>query len=161
MRDAFGGAFMIKLFLVFIIIYVGFTAIALNYAKAFKVKNLVVSYIEDNEISDFMNLPAAQDADFVAYIDREIVNKLGYIYQNNSCVNSENVKCYDAGIKIERIKPPAGQSNKLGVYYKVSTYFGFQMPFFDRILAINGSDNGENVIGTWEISGETRTIAYE
>ena len=38
MRDAFGGAFMIKLFLVFILIYVCFIALALNYAKAFKVK---------------------------------------------------------------------------------------------------------------------------
>ena len=49
MRDAFGGAFMIKLFLVFIIIYVSFTALALNYAKAFKVKNKIIEYIETNE----------------------------------------------------------------------------------------------------------------
>ena len=39
MRDSFGGVFMTNLFLVFIFIYVAFTAVSLNYAKAFKVKN--------------------------------------------------------------------------------------------------------------------------
>ena len=43
MRDAFGGAFMIKIFLIFIIVYVCFTALARNYAKAFKVKNKISS----------------------------------------------------------------------------------------------------------------------
>ena len=47
MRDAFGGAFMIKVFLVFIFIYIVFTSLALNYAKAFKVKNTIVNYLEN------------------------------------------------------------------------------------------------------------------
>ena len=164
MRDAFGGAFMIRLFIVFIIIYVGFTAVALNYAKAFKVKNLVITYLEENEISDLTDMPASQEADFIAYIDNEIVDKLGYINKINSCKpSSENskFKCYDAGIMIEQIEPNNNQKNKLGVYYKVTTYFGFQMPFFDRILALSGRNNGENIIGRWTITGETRTIAYE
>ena len=58
MRDAFGGAFMIKLFLVFILIYVCFIALALNYAKAFKVKNKIIDYLETNEIILESNTPA-------------------------------------------------------------------------------------------------------
>ena len=50
MRDAFGGTFMIQVFLVFILIYISFTALALNYAKAFKVKNKVIDYLENTEI---------------------------------------------------------------------------------------------------------------
>ena len=61
MRDAFGGAFMIKVFIVFVIIYIGFTAMALNYAKAFKVKNMIINYLEDNEIVDLNNLTAAEE----------------------------------------------------------------------------------------------------
>lgn len=38
MRDAFGGAFMIKVMLIFLGIYIAFMAVALNYAKAFRVK---------------------------------------------------------------------------------------------------------------------------
>ena len=39
MREAFGGAFTIKLMLIFLAIYIAFIAVALNYAKAFRVKN--------------------------------------------------------------------------------------------------------------------------
>ena len=56
MRDAFGGAFMIKIFLIFIIVYVCFTALALNYAKAFKVKNAIIDYLEDKEIGSIKNM---------------------------------------------------------------------------------------------------------
>ena len=60
MRDAFGGAFLIKLFLVFVIIYIGFTALALNYAKAFKVKNKVIDYLESSELMNLDNVSASE-----------------------------------------------------------------------------------------------------
>ena len=49
MRDAFGGAFLIKVMLIFLGIYVAFMAVALNYAKAFKVKNYIINVIEQYE----------------------------------------------------------------------------------------------------------------
>ena len=52
MRDAFGGVFMIRLMLVFIFLYVIFTALALNYAKAFRIKNSIIDLIEQTEIKD-------------------------------------------------------------------------------------------------------------
>ena len=48
MRDAYGGIFMVRLFLVFIVIYVAFTAVSLNYAKAFRLKNKLIDYVEEN-----------------------------------------------------------------------------------------------------------------
>ena len=54
MRDAVGGTFMIRVFLIFLATYIIFIAIALNYAKAFRVKNKVIDIIEQNEgINDF------------------------------------------------------------------------------------------------------------
>ena len=47
MRDAFGGAFFIKLMLIFFAIYISFIAIALSYTKAFRVKNTIINYIEE------------------------------------------------------------------------------------------------------------------
>ena len=49
MRDAFGGAFMIKVMLIFLGIYIAFMAVALNYAKAFRVKNQIINIIEQYE----------------------------------------------------------------------------------------------------------------
>ena len=50
MRDAFGGTFMIQIFLVFILIYISFTALALNYAKAFKAKRIKGMFIQKIKI---------------------------------------------------------------------------------------------------------------
>lgn len=155
---------MIQLLIVFIIIYVGFTAVALNYAKAFKAKNLVVEYLEDHEISDLTNLPAQADSDMFDYFQKEIVGNLGYVYPTKICdnVNQEKTRCYDnIGILIEQIEPSEAKRNKLGVYYKVTTYFGFQLPFFDRLYAVSGRNAGQNIIGRWRIVGETRPIAFE
>ena len=134
MRDAFGGAFMIKLFLVFILIYVCFTAVALNYAKAFKAKNLIVSYLEENEIQD-INMTAVAENEMRAYFEKELVGNLNYAYPI-SCQGHDprTTKCYsDYGVIIEQISPTTSNKNKLGNYYKVYTYFGFQLPFFDRL----------------------------
>ena len=49
MRDAFGGAFSIKLMLIFLILYVSFICVAINYARAFRVKNRIINIIEQYE----------------------------------------------------------------------------------------------------------------
>ena len=161
MRDAFGGAFMIKLFLVFIIIYVGFTAVALNYAKAFKAKNIVINYLEENKISDLSNMSATAENAMREYFEKEIVGNLHYVYQTSCGTVPNNAKCYDGGIMIEQIIPSESERNKLGIYYKVTTYFGFELPFLDRILAISNPSANENVVGRWEVIGETSPIAIE
>ena len=105
MRDAFGGAFMIKLFLVFIIIYVGFTAIALNYAKAYKAKSIVVEYLETNEISSLNDMPAIAEQQMREYFEKEIVGNGHYVYPIKYCGSNSGypTKCFeDIGIKIER-----------------------------------------------------------
>ena len=55
MREAFGGAFTIKFMLIFLAIYIAFIAVALNYAKAFRVKNKIIDIIEQNEGIDSYN----------------------------------------------------------------------------------------------------------
>lgn len=155
MRDAFGGEFMIRLFIVFIIIYVGFTSVALNYAKAFKAKNVVIEYLENNEISDINNMSSSDEQKMCDYLEYEVVGKLNYVFpiaSGNRCYN-------DIGINITEMN--SGGRNKLGVYYQVTTYFGFQLPFLDRILRLSGRSGGDNFTGTWKIVGETRPIAFE
>ena len=157
MRDAFGGAFMIKLFLVFIIIYVSFTALALNYAKAFKVKNKVIEYIEQEEIVDFKNMPASVKESMELFFEKEMLGKMNYKSDLNCDV--DNVVYCKNGIRIER----TGKGMKTaGAYYKVTTSFGWSIPFINNLLAVSGREKGAKVaFGTWEISGETRLIVKE
>jgi hypothetical protein len=49
MREAVGGALLIKLVMFFIAIYVCFLSIAINYSIAFRVKNQIINLIESYE----------------------------------------------------------------------------------------------------------------
>lgn len=168
MRDAFGGSFMIMLFLVFIMIYICFTAVALSYAKAFKVKNNIIDYLENSELSSLESLMKAKEWDeFASYINEEIIgnknyNMSGYNICKGYPIKDENGKtiaiCHDAGIIISETEQA---KNTEGVYYTVSTYLGWDIGFFSKLAALNGGvkepEVGE-VAGFWRISGQTRLI---
>ena len=168
MRDAFGGAFMIRLFLVFIAIYIGFTAVVLNYAKAFKVKNQIIEYLESSEISNLENMDAEQLDAMEKFLDTEILGKMNYnVSDLNICqyVDLEDdfgdtiAVCKDTGIVIEEI---AESQNTEGVYYRVSTFVGWSIPFLNNLLALNGNNASRSIpTGVWQISGETRIIVNE
>lgn len=156
MRDAFGGAFMIKIFLIFIIVYVCFTALALNYAKAFKVKNAIIDYLEDKEIT---SISAEEVMAMEKYFEEEIYNSMNYRAES-TCTGKE-FYC-DNGVRIEKKVPSKSTTSRYGtraIYYKVTTKVGWSIPFINKILAINDTDEGANVTsGNWTISGETRII---
>ena len=166
MRDAFGGAFMIRLFLVFIFIYMFFTAIALNYAKAFKVKNKVIDYLQDNEIIDMKGMYAAEYEKMGSYFEKEVLGHLNYRVDTDSmnCDREDqpNIVYCENGIKIIQITPSIVQTNKLGTYYKVETYFTWSIPFLRKLMALSSNNpDGETAHGIWTISGETRPIVKE
>ena len=174
MRDAFGGAFMIKVFIVFVIIYIGFTAMALNYAKAFKVKNMIINYLEDNEIVDLNNLTAAEEEAMQKFIEDEVYGNMNYhVNVNDMCngiTNTTNepkkVYCNDVGIYIKQNTADINYNqytyNTEGVYYTVTTYAGWSIPFLNTLLALGNNNESQDVLaGQWKISGQTRVIVNQ
>jgi len=170
MRDAFGGAFMIQIFLVFILIYICFTAVALNYAKAFKVKNAVIDYLESNEISSLENLTASELDEMDKFFQEEILGNMNYNISGQDICQIRGIQernetgkkiahCEELGIIIRE----SGEAdNTEGVYYTVSTYVGWSIPFLNALLGLNGNNRQQEVpIGMWEISGQTRLIVSE
>lgn len=159
MRDAFGGAFMIRLFLIFILIYILLTSVALNYAKAFKVKDLVIKYLEDNEVTDFKKMIAEDREKLENYFETELVGNMGYFHRFDSedCNEAEDIYCI-SGVKIQQFEKPT-MANKLGVYYRVTTYFQFDIGFLRLLKAADNSNpDWSSDIGRFTISGETRPI---
>lgn len=143
MREAFGGAFTIRLMLIFLAVYVAFIAVALNYAKAFRVKNKVIDIIEQNEgITDFND---TSDGSPIGKIDTYL-GTVGYFVNLDPSKLSnnlgENKYCYNRGYCIELF------SNANGEYYKVTTYIRIDLPF-----KLTG-DGGISI----PIMGETRKI---
>ena len=84
MRDAVGGVFTTNFLLVFIFIYIAVTAVSLNYAKAFKVKNAMIDFVEQHEVTDL-------DDFFGPSSKEEKRTKIDEILQ----VENINIKCYN------------------------------------------------------------------
>jgi len=138
MRDAFGGAFMINLWIIFLVIYISFMALALNYAKAFRVKNQIINYIEQYE--GYENNEQVQNL-IVAYL----ANANYYVSADSDAITglaeASDTWCHSYGYCITKVE--AGDNR--GVYYKVQTFMQIDFPFFNMHLTI-------------PIKGETRIV---
>lgn len=140
MRDAVGGTFMINVLLVFLAVYIAFIAVALNYAKAFRVKNRIIDIIEQNEgISDYTDV----GSNSVLGEINTYLKSVSYYVKLEGNKNSKYGVCFDEGYCIEE---PTGNS-KYGkdTYYKVTTFIKLDFPMF-------------NLSFTIPITGETRKI---
>lgn len=146
MRESFGGAFMLKLALVFIVIYVSFMAIAINYAKAFRVKNQIINIVEQNQYE------GSHDHTVIGKIDTYLKS----VPYNFGGENSLQEKCKDiAGNNHDYVYTENGACiieygamGKFGDssrYYKVVTFIDIELSFF-------------NIRMTIPISGETKVI---
>ena len=118
-----------------------FTAIALNYAKAYKVKNRVIDYLEDNEIVTISKMSAEDSKKMEEFFEIGILGDLNYR------VPKEQMKCKeeypevycDNGIKITQIDANAAKSDNLGTYYRVETYFTWNLGFLTKLLALGNN----------------------
>ena len=52
MKEAVGSTLLLNIVIVFLFVYVMFLAVAINYAKAFSVKNQIINIIEQSEGCD-------------------------------------------------------------------------------------------------------------
>ena len=155
MRDAFGGTFMIQILLVFIIIYVGFIGIAINYGRAFRIKNYVIDYLEENEISNLSNasLMSSLEADISAILEK-------YNFKNDSICDSftetPSLKCID-GVIIQ-LNGDIDKNGVKHVYYTVNTFIGYNLGFLNSLLSLTREKSSTTPIGYFRISGETKVI---
>lgn len=73
MKEAVGGTTLLKIVLVFLIVYIMFMAIVLKYGRTFRIKNALINQIEQNE--GFESVEAIE----------EVAKSLGYFRNLNAC----------------------------------------------------------------------------
>lgn len=145
MRDAFGGTFMFKIIIIFIVFYVTFMAIAANYAKVFKIKNNVINILEQsqfnyNDANDWNGIvnngKISTYLSSVAYnhkdndnIVNDCRNRAGQLSSNGVCIRGESL-------------------GKSSAYYEVTVYMVVSFPLFSIDFVI-------------PISGETETVNFQ
>ena len=135
MREAFGGGFMIRLVLVFIVIYICFMAVAVNYARAFRVKNHLINLIVQTQYKTGGSVDP-----FEKYLDS--VNYIGpydSVNRRNSCEGNGGVWLRN-GACITRV----GSDDKC--YYQVTTFITIDVPLITKM--------------SLSVKGETKTYTY-
>lgn len=155
MRDAFGGEFMLRLFLVFIFIYIMFSAVSLNYAKAFRLKNSIIDYLEKNEITDIDKINC--DGELSKIIQAKQYNKT--CQNGNGVVESKDVSTSYCCNGVVISKDTTTSTDKIN-YYEIKTYADWNLGGLNMLLALGGKsqDSESPVDGTWTITGEAKVI---
>ena len=169
MKDAFGGAFIIRIMLVFFVIFIIFMTVAISWAKAFRIKSTVISTLERYVPSDSSSSIGDIDRAVVVSNITDYLQSVGYM-KSGSSLGAIKKKCSDKWREVDHGNKASyianfnpnltvhsdGQDSVNGVciipmgeekryYYRVTTYFTFYVPLFDITLTV-------------PISGETRTI---
>lgn len=132
-----GGAILIKIVMIFIVLYVSILAIAINYSITFRVKNQIINIIE--QYNGYSNSSEAQKAvsDYINSVSfyRDNVKSMA-ICQNESdaytCTGNN-------GYTITKI------DSEKGYYYRVTTYVSFDFPILGNFT-------------NFPVSGETRVM---
>ena len=152
MRDSMGAAWIFSICLTFIFLFVGYLAITLNYARAFRVKNYVVTYLEEHE--GYRN---DYEYDLVNYVNSEghtvtgkCANRIqvaGYEddWTLESCINQTTTG--ECSVCIYR-KPDHvvnGKGCMLRSSYRVVTFFKLDLPIVKYFSSL-------------QVGGETRYI---
>lgn len=146
MREALGGTWLTQLIIIFMLIFVAFLALSLNYTKAFKVKNEILTILEKREgltsgdngsiaiINNYLlsnNYHVTKPCEMGSYGVSNLNSPVAELVTNKS---KSYYYC------ISKIKSPS--SNNLGkVYYKVNIFFYFNLPVVGDIFKfdVNGT----------------------
>ena len=166
MRDAFGGLFMIRLFIIFIFIYVAFAAVSLNYARAFRLKNAVISFIEEKEIIDLNYSTMSGKENSLNKLIKEsgyhkTCDSMGYTNGEQKEGTMTTGYCYNGiVINIKSSELIEGTTSRL-IKYEVITTADWNMQILKKLLVLGGKkENSQSALaGFWKIKGEAQVVA--
>lgn len=153
MREAIGATWIMGIVLVFIVMFSGYLAFSVNYAKAFKVKDGIVDRIEKH--NGFNQETVDDIADFMSGISynsrgkcsREVNEHDPLLVGVTRNVPEEGGldELYNYCIRKVSANNPSGQLT--AAYYKVVVFFSLSLPILDQI-------------SNFSVTGETTNLYY-
>lgn len=163
MREAIGGTWITQLVIVFIFLFVAFLSLSINYSKAFKVKNEVLSFIEKNEGVSFEKTDTLGSIGYINnYLANNNYNTKGYCEindygQNNLSNNKILTKITTNNRKnkyfycIKEISS-SGDNFKDRKYYEVKLFFKFNLPIIGDITTFTVEGQTKDILNPVKIS---------
>lgn len=142
MRDAFGGLINIVIIVVFLVIVSGYLAFNVNYTKAFRVKNKIISNFEQYE-GNCGDLTGDCDKDIQEYMSSLGYNAPDFKLNGYHCGNGY---CWK---QVEVSDSQYIDSSKKRAYFKIVTQINIDIPIINKIMP--GLD-------IFQVSGDTKPI---
>ena len=148
MRDAIGGVVNISFIAIFMLVVSGYLAFSVSYNKAFKVKNKVISVLEQYEHYNDTSKAAIKD----------YMNKIGYNASSPRIVEDKDGTGWNCpsdlpGVCLKWTQDEA--SVDMGIpkgYYSVKTAVDIDVPIFNKFLPY---------MTFFQTQGDTMTINAE
>ncbi len=137
MRDAFGGIINISMIVVFLVIVSGYLAFNVSYTKAFRVKNKIITTIEQYEGKCDTNQECYDKIH--AYIQQIGYSPAQFDGDADGCTPINKDKFKKDGYFVARCTGTPGStvgtsSDYRKVYYKVETAIDISIPIVNNII---------------------------
>ena len=148
MQEAFGGILNIVLIVVFLVIVEGILGFAVSYTKAFRMKNYVISVVEQYDAAGCLE-PTAQTGckDKIKQHAHNIAYRPSSISCQTDEVNVEGYYCISA-VKPEENAVADGVNSAEYKYYRVVTQVDINIPIIKNIMGLR----------FFQVTGDTRLI---
>ncbi len=149
MRDSIGGTATIAIMTVFIVFALSYLAFNVNYTKAFRMKDKIITLYDD-----FEGECGAKCQDVIVKYAQEIGYSVG---DNMNCPSNSNWNYHNIkGIYCEAAVPVSEASETKGDkkakrYYKIVTKINIQVPVINNLLDLR----------IFYISGDTPTFTVK
>ena len=147
MKEAFGGIFNIIYVVIFLVVVISILGLVVSYTKAFKMKNAIISVIEEYEGSGcFPEQSGGTKNTICRNKIKEKAQELAYSPVSLNCdtgngfYNADNFYCYSVD---KRIK-----DGNCYVMAKVVTQVNISFPLIDKIMGFS----------FFQVSGDTKWV---
>jgi len=147
MRDAMGGLVNIVIIVVFMVIVSGYLAFNVNYTKAFRVKNKIISTYEQYE-GNCESTSSKCVTEIVEYM-----RQIGYDRKVNlKSIERDGYVCPDGyGYCYKKVEArnDTNVNDNSKYYYKIVTQITIDIPIINRVMAN---------LNTFRVTGDTKTF---
>ena len=144
MKDAFGGILNLAFVVVFLVLVSGILGMIVNYTKAFRMKNFIISSIEQYEsYGCFSGNSLYSDSDCKKKI-KESAESIGYHPVRVNCPDAT----YSLNDSIDTFFCYKENTSESGKYYSIVTQVDINIPIIRNILGLS----------FFQVHGDTRII---
>lgn len=159
MRQSIGGTWVFMLVVIFTLIFASYIALTVNYSKSFKVKNEILSIIEENQgftentvklVNNFLLQNGYKTTGTCKRLTGEVVYGVGKLDPNEMSEYSYYPEAIQDGRKYYYCFSKHSSYHPYytkRAYYRITLFFKFDLPVFREI-------------STFDVDGQTSEIDF-